>query len=107
MRKILCLTLTVFAITLFGASGAVQADQPAPDATTIVTPEIEGPTSTLETENPNEPLFVQEEPPVEQCGLVVCPPGMECCNASCGICVEPGGACIQIVCEHPGEQNQP
>ena len=47
-----------------------------------------------------EPLFVQDRP-VEQCGTRVCPPHLECCNPSCGICVEPGGFCIQIVCEQP------
>lgn len=35
----------------------------------------------------------------EQCGDVVCGAGMECCNASCGICVEPGGFCTQEVCD--------
>lgn len=101
MRKILCISLTAIALTLFGAAGAVQADQPAPDATMIVTPEVEGPTSTVETEAPNDPLFAQENRPVEQCGTVVCPPGLVCCNASCGICTEPGGFCIQIACEQP------
>lgn len=35
----------------------------------------------------------------EVCGAVSCPSGTECCNASCGICVEPGGFCTQQVCE--------
>lgn len=35
----------------------------------------------------------------EQCGDVQCDDGMVCCNASCGICTEPGGVCIQIACE--------
>lgn len=101
MRKFLTLALTVFALTLFGAVGPVQADQPAPDATTIVTPEVQGPMSTQQAENPNEPLAVQGDRPVEQCGTVVCPPGKVCCNASCGICTDPGEFCIQIACEHP------
>jgi hypothetical protein len=33
------------------------------------------------------------------CGPTVCPVGQVCCNASCGICTEPGGVCIQIACE--------
>jgi hypothetical protein len=33
-----------------------------------------------------------------ECGNVTCPAGQECCNASCGICTDPGGACIQIAC---------
>jgi hypothetical protein len=35
----------------------------------------------------------------EACGDVTCGPGLECCNASCGICTPPDGACIQIACE--------
>ncbi len=37
----------------------------------------------------------------EACGNTVCAPGTECCNASCGLCVAPGGACIQLACEDP------
>jgi hypothetical protein len=33
------------------------------------------------------------------CGNATCPEGTECCNASCGICVSPGGTCIQQVCD--------
>jgi hypothetical protein len=33
------------------------------------------------------------------CGSNVCPAGQVCCNASCGICTPPDGACIQIVCD--------
>lgn len=36
---------------------------------------------------------------VETCGNTVCPAGQTCCNASCGICAPPGGACIQIACD--------
>jgi hypothetical protein len=35
----------------------------------------------------------------EACGDVTCGPGLECCNASCGICTPPDGVCIQIACE--------
>lgn len=34
----------------------------------------------------------------EPCGSTVCAAGLVCCNASCGICTPPGGACIQIAC---------
>lgn len=34
----------------------------------------------------------------EQCGNVVCAAGTECCNRSCGICVLPGGVCLQMAC---------
>ncbi len=33
------------------------------------------------------------------CGKNTCSGGQVCCNASCGICTEPGGACIQRVCD--------
>lgn len=32
------------------------------------------------------------------CGKTTCPKDQECCNASCGICTPPGGACTQQVC---------
>ena len=35
----------------------------------------------------------------EDCGPTVCGAGQECCNASCGICTEPGGFCTQQVCD--------
>jgi hypothetical protein len=35
----------------------------------------------------------------ESCGAVSCGPGLECCNASCGICTPPGRVCIQIACD--------
>jgi hypothetical protein len=35
----------------------------------------------------------------EPCGDTYCGEGMVCCNASCGICTEPDGVCIQIACE--------
>jgi hypothetical protein len=38
-------------------------------------------------------------PPGEKCGSIVCHDGMECCNASCGICVRHGGVCTHEACE--------
>jgi hypothetical protein len=32
------------------------------------------------------------------CGKVTCGKDQVCCNSSCGICTEKGGACIQIAC---------
>jgi hypothetical protein len=34
----------------------------------------------------------------EACGSTTCGKGTSCCNASCGMCAEPGFACIQIAC---------
>jgi hypothetical protein len=36
--------------------------------------------------------------PGEPCGRTTCGDGEVCCNASCGICVPPGGACLQMIC---------
>lgn len=38
----------------------------------------------------------------EACGDGFCGDGLECCNDSCGICVEPGGFCTQQVCDDGG-----
>ena len=112
MRKLVIIALTTVALTLFGVAGAA-ADQPAQqmemDAALAEAPLTEAP---AEVPSPNEPLFLAEESaadeaPVEQCGVRVCPRGLVCCNASCGICVEPGEFCIQIACDHPGGQNPP
>lgn len=35
----------------------------------------------------------------QPCGAVTCSEGLECCNASCGMCVRPGMSCIQIACD--------
>jgi hypothetical protein len=35
----------------------------------------------------------------EQCGTATCTGNTHCCNASCGICVPPGGFCTQQFCE--------
>ncbi|HJL18466.1 MAG TPA: hypothetical protein RMH99_22570 [Sandaracinaceae bacterium LLY-WYZ-13_1] len=40
--------------------------------------------------------------PGEACGPVTCDPGLVCCNASCGICTEPGGSCIDLACLDAG-----
>jgi hypothetical protein len=38
-----------------------------------------------------------------QCGSTQCKPGLECCNPSCGICVEPGKGCTKQLCPPEGE----
>jgi len=35
----------------------------------------------------------------EVCGEETCASGLVCCNESCGICTEPGGACTQQICD--------
>lgn len=37
-------------------------------------------------------------PAPSQCGSVQCRDGQVCCNASCGLCTEPGGYCTGQVC---------
>jgi hypothetical protein len=34
-----------------------------------------------------------------QCGANTCAAGQWCCNASCGTCVSPGGACTNVICD--------
>jgi hypothetical protein len=41
-------------------------------------------------------------PGVTPCGDTVCRHGQECCNASCGTCVDPGTMCSQIACDGSG-----
>jgi hypothetical protein len=43
----------------------------------------------------------EDQDPKKQgaCGNETCLKGTECCNASCGICTEPNGVCLQIACE--------
>ncbi|MBX3208664.1 MAG: hypothetical protein KF764_26765 [Labilithrix sp.] len=38
-------------------------------------------------------------PIASACGRTTCETGMVCCNASCGICTPPDGACTQQACE--------
>jgi hypothetical protein len=38
------------------------------------------------------------------CGPKTCAAGTVCCNASCGICTPPGGACTQQVCSPPANR---
>ncbi|MFT3921667.1 MAG: hypothetical protein QM778_03955 [Myxococcales bacterium] len=33
------------------------------------------------------------------CGKNTCAPGQTCCNASCGICTDPGKGCIKMFCQ--------
>lgn len=49
-------------------------------------------------DDPPEPEPVPEPEP---CGVVFCPIGLECCNASCGICTPPGGSCSPFTCSMP------
>lgn len=102
MRKILTIALTTLALALFAVPGALAAEQPVDFEPTeaLMTP-VQDAQSAVENAE-QEPLFVQDAP-VEQCGNRVCPPGTYCCNASCGICLEPGLGCIQIVCDNPGD----
>ncbi|KAK3309335.1 uncharacterized protein B0T15DRAFT_754 [Chaetomium strumarium] len=43
--------------------------------------------------------------PPTQCGSTQCKPGLECCNPSCGICVEPGKGCTKQLC--PPKKGEP
>jgi hypothetical protein len=41
------------------------------------------------------------QPVLERCGMVDCPLGSVCCNASCGICALPGETCSRFTCSMP------
>jgi hypothetical protein len=45
----------------------------------------------------------KKDPPPkgEPCGAATCDAGMVCCNASCGVCVPPGGGCTKQLCLPP------
>jgi len=45
-----------------------------------------------------EAVCVPTGAPGGACGAATCAAGTVCCNASCGICTPPDGACIQIAC---------
>lgn len=45
----------------------------------------------------------EPDDPNMSCGKKMCGPGQVCCNASCGICSSPDGACIAIACDTTDE----
>lgn len=106
MRKILTIAVTALALTLFAVPGAL-AEEPLDlqqDSEALMTPaQTDAPAVETDVQ---EPLFLQgaaADIPVEQCGNRYCPKGLVCCNASCGICTQPGEFCIQIACDNPGD----
>jgi hypothetical protein len=48
---------------------------------------------------PPEPVIERQSP--VSCGPVACTGGQVCCNASCGICTEPGASCTNKDCSRP------
>ena len=44
------------------------------------------------------PTTTPNPPKEEKCGNTICPEGLTCCNASCGMCTKPGGFCTQQAC---------
>lgn len=56
--------------------------------------------SQLESEAPaTAPEEPESIPPGEACGFMTCAPGYGCCNASCGVCVQPGDNCDPTPCD--------
>ncbi|KAL2174226.1 uncharacterized protein P884DRAFT_332298 [Thermothelomyces heterothallicus CBS 202.75] len=45
----------------------------------------------------------REDDKTTQCGPARCKEGTECCNESCGICVEPGKGCTKQLCLPAGK----
>jgi hypothetical protein len=64
---------------------------------------VDGGAETLAQLASEAPATAPEEsepaPPGEACGFVTCAPGYGCCNASCGVCVQPGENCDPTLCE--------
>jgi len=57
--------------------------------------------SELSTDNDNE---INEDMDIVQgmpCGPNICAFPQECCNESCGVCVDPGGICTMRGCVNP------
>lgn len=46
--------------------------------------------------------MIGEDAGTTACGPTSCAPGLECCNASCGICAAPGEMCPRIACVDAG-----
>lgn len=98
------------AFFLLAAAGCTQSMEPdgngegirAADASV---PDDDGADSSGEADEGSEPGHPGDEDgsdtsePGEPCGPTTCAPDRVCCNASCGICTEPGQACTQQACE--------
>src|SRR5690349_8750075 len=52
------------------------------------------PAAAAQAEAPTDDIFIGGG----ACGNTTCQPGTHCCNASCGVCVGPGGVCTQQIC---------
>ncbi len=55
-------------------------------------------TTTTTTTETTRSILPDPVVPIVKCGAAVCKPGLECCNASCGTCVEPGKGCTKQLC---------
>lgn len=85
--------------TLASAALAFACSATAPDAPGSSTdPVVAGPGGSNNGGGSSDP-----SPGGEPCGDTTCGEGLLCCNASCGICTPPDGACIQVICGPTGE----
>jgi hypothetical protein len=79
-------------------------ETPQEEVETVVSAPLPAPTSApsvtrVEAPPAPAPIVVAEPPPQPvACGARMCPLDQECCNASCGICVAPGGTCTNKDC---------
>lgn len=77
---------TLLLATLASCAGEKSVNSEPPVSPVTATPEsASSPAATAAEAGPS-------------CGRVVCAPGTECCNASCGLCVPPGTPCTTLPC---------
>ena len=96
MRPLRAIQLLLLSFALFACTRP--AIEPTPVAKVPAAPEVAG-ASCKSTEA--TPLLADLTPVGEQCGGIVCRPGLHCCNASCGICTPRGVECTQQACSAP------
>jgi hypothetical protein len=93
MRPVRAFQLLLLSFALLACTRP--AIEPAPMARVPAAPDVAGATC----KETAVPAALADLTPVgEQCGGIVCRPGLHCCNASCGICTPRGVECTQQAC---------
>jgi hypothetical protein len=99
MRNVSGIVILVISIALaLGCSREPIKSTAAPAATQAAAARC--PSPALQIAQPGESSEIAELAPVagEQCGGVVCRPGLRCCNPSCNHCTPKGVECSQESC---------
>jgi hypothetical protein len=96
MRPVRAIQLLLLSFALFACTRP--AVEPAPVAKVPAAADVAGASCRTTDETP---ALADLTPVGQQCGSIVCRPGLHCCNASCGICRPPGVECTQQACFAP------